>query len=233
MWFLVGVIVLILFVLFCYFFVKRKLRNISMKYLGTTDIKGMMERARFEDEEIPKSLSSMDSVYLEQIKRDFPDININELKRMAEKEILNAYRAIENKDVSFIKSEKVKSFVNSVIDDIGDDIVSYSDMLIHKTVVSKYEKSKGVATIYFSTAFQYIYKKGRDLSKKVQDRVKCEYIYIIDVLEVEQSKKVLALNCPNCGSPISNLENDNCSYCGSVVVDLVSRVWTINDMIKY
>ena len=118
------------FVIFCYYFIRNKLRNLLMKYLGTTDIKGVIEKAQIEDEELPKSLSSMDSVYLEQIRRDFPSVNINELKRMSEKEILNAYRAIENKDSSLVKNGKVKSFVDSIIDVISkvwtiNDMIKY------------------------------------------------------------------------------------------------------------
>ena len=233
MWFLIGIVLLIIFIVFCYFFVRNKLRNISMKYLGTTDIKSVIEKAQLEDEELPKSLSSMDSVYLEQIKKDFPDININELKRMCEKEIINAYRAIENKDTSGISSGKIKSFVASAIDDLGNESVSYDDLSIHKTVVAKYEKSGGVATIYFATSFQYIMKKSNGISKKVQDRVRCEYIYIIDASKVEEYEKVLGINCPNCGAPVTSLGNKSCSYCGTGIVDVVNKVWIINDLVRY
>ena len=78
MYFLIGVGSLILFVIFCYFFVKKKINAFTMKYLGTTDIKGAIEAAQIEDQEVPQSLSSMDSIYLDQIHRDFPDVNINE-----------------------------------------------------------------------------------------------------------------------------------------------------------
>lgn len=233
MWFLIGVIILILFVVFCYFFIKNKINQFTSKYLGTTDIKSVIEQARIEDEEVPKSLSGMDSIYLDQIKRDFPDVNINEIKRMCEKEIIDCYRAIENKDSSGIKNKKIKSFVNSMIDDIGSDSIKYEDLKIHRTVISKYEKSGGVATLYFATAFQYIYKKNDDILKKVQDRVKCEYIYVYDLMEVDASKKTLGLNCPNCGSPITELGHKNCSYCGSKIIDVISKVWNINDIVRY
>lgn len=233
MWFLIGVVILILFVVFCYFFVKKKLRDISNRYLGGSNLKTIFEEARIQDEEVPKSLSSMDSIYLEQIKKDFPNVNINELKRMSEKEIINAYSAIENKDASGIKNEKIKSFVNSAIDDLGNIDVSYENLTIHKTVVSKYEKSDGVATIYLATSFQYFERKSNGSSKKVQDRVKCEYIYVIDSTKVDMSKKVLGISCPNCGSPVTSLGDKNCSYCGSSVIDVVRKVWIINDLVRY
>lgn len=233
MFFLIGVVILIIFVIFCYFFVKKKMQDLSNKYLGGSNLKTIFEEARIQDEELPKSLSSMDSIYLDQIRRDFPDVNINELKRLCEAEIINAYRAVENKSSNKIKNNKIKSFVESIIDDLGNVSISYDNLMIHKTVIAKYEKKGGVATIYFATAFQYIEKKSDGTSRKVQDRVRCEYIYVIDASKVESTKKVLGINCPNCGSPITSLGEKNCSYCGSGVVDVVSKVWLINDLVRY
>ena len=93
--FLIGVLIFIGFVVFCYFFLKKKFNMFTMKYFGTTDIKSVIEQAEIEDQEVPKSLSSMDSIYLDQINRDFPDVNINELKRIAEAKILESYLCIE------------------------------------------------------------------------------------------------------------------------------------------
>ena len=233
MWFLIGVIIFIGFVVFCYFFVKRKLQGLSNKYLGGYNIKEVIEEARIEDEEVPKSLSGMDSIYLEQIRKDFPNVNVNEIKRMCEKEILNTYRAIENKSVKDIKNEKIKSFVNSKIDDLGNESIKYNDLVIHRTVISKYEKNQGIATLYFATSFQYMLEKSDGSSKKVQDRVRCEYIYVIDSSKVTKDINVLGISCPNCGSPITSLGEKSCSYCGSGVVDIVSKVWIINDLVQY
>lgn len=80
MFFLIGVILLIAFVVTGYFFIKKKLRDVSNRYLGGSSLKEIIEEARLEDEEVPKSLASMESVYLDIIKKDFPDVNINELK---------------------------------------------------------------------------------------------------------------------------------------------------------
>ena len=204
-----------------------------MKYLGTTDLKSIIERAELEDEVLPKSLSSMDTIYFEQIKRDFPDININELKRMSEKVILDCYSSIEKKDSSGISNSKIKSFVDSIINDLGEDIVGYDNFKFHKTVVSKYENINGIATIYFGSSFEYYYTKGALIRKRVQDRVMCEFIYVYDVDKVSHSKKVLGLNCPNCGSSIKSLGTKKCSYCGSGIIDIVRKVWTCNDIVRY
>ncbi len=230
--FLIGVIFLALFIIFGYLFIRNKIKQFTRKYFGGNDLKSIIEEARLEDEEVPKSLSSMDSIYLEQIKHDFPDLNINELKRMSENEIISVYKAIETKNIKDIKCEKIKNFINKVISSLKNDSVGFKCLKIHTTVVSKYEKSGGVATIYLSTAFEYLLYKNDKLVRKVQDRVKTEYIYVIDASKISISKKVIGVNCPNCGSPITDLSG-NCCYCGSKIIDIVSRVWMINDMIKY
>lgn len=230
--FLIGVIILIVFIVFCYIFIKFKIKKTLNKY-GISSIKEVMEKAQLEDEELSKSLSSMDSIYLERIKEDFPDLNINELKRMSEKAILDSLAAIEKKSSENIKSAKLKAFVDSQIEDLKDSEVCYESIKIHKTVVSKYENNKGIATIYFGSSLEYFYKKDNSIKKKVQDRFKVEFIYIIDESKVEANKKVLGLNCPNCGSPIRTLKHKNCEYCGTKVIDLVKKVWTCNDIIRY
>ena len=90
MYFLIGVIILIAFIVGLIIYFKIKIRIILDKhgFLGL-NLKDIIQNARIEDQEIPKSLSSMDSIYMSNIKRDFPDLNIQELKSKTEKVILD------------------------------------------------------------------------------------------------------------------------------------------------
>lgn len=227
MYFLIGILILIIFIIYIYMYIKRKVTSI----LGCTIQEAVM-RGQIQNIETPKSLSSMDSIYLSNIKKDFPDVNINEIKRMAEKELLNYHKSIEEKNIENIKSDKIKSIVKSKINDLGEYTVSYKDMQIHNTVISKYENNNGIATIYVGISYQYIYEQTNKEPKKVQDRVKVEFIYIIDESKVSIDKKVLGLNCPNCGSPITSLSK-TCSYCQTKIVDLVKKCWTCNNIENY
>lgn len=146
--------------------------------------------------------------------------------------IINTYMAIENKDISKVDNEKIKSFVKSIINDLGNEKIKYEELTINKTVISKYEKNSGVATMKIDTSFWYYEKRSDGTRKKVQDRVRCEYIYVIDASKIADSK-VIGISCPNCGSPITSLGHKSCSYCGSGVVDIVSKVWLINDLVRY
>jgi hypothetical protein len=230
--FLIGVIILILFIIFVYFFVKFKIRSILGKngYSGMS-LKSIIEEARLEDQEVPKSLSSMDSVYLEQIKKDFVDININELKRESEKVILDLFNAVSNRDTSKLKG-KVKSYAENMIKSYKDKNVKFNDFKFHNTVVSRYKKEKGVATIYFGSSFQY-YLEVDGKSVKTQDRARVEFIYVYDIDKADEDKNVLGIHCPNCGAPVKKLGEKNCSYCGSLVLEIISKVFTCNDIERY
>ena len=230
--FLIGVIIFIIFciVVFLYFRfrIRRTLDKVGFQGMN---LKQISYEARLEDQEEPKSLSSMDSVYLDSIKKDFPDIHISELKREAEKVILDAYRGVENKDSSAFKG-KIKSFVDSMISDYNGKKVSFDNMKIHNTVVSNYKKDGGIATIYFASSYEY-YLNVDGKRVKTQDRAKVEFIYVYDMNEVDVDLKALGINCPNCGSPITNLGKKTCSYCGTVVLEFIGRVFTCNDIVRY
>ena len=225
MWFLIGVIVLILFIIFCYQYAKYKFR----KYFNM-DLMTMLKNAKIEDETLPKSLSSMDSIYLEQLNKDFPEVNINELKRQSEKEILNIINAVEKNDTSKLNG-KMRLVAESMIED-NKTKVEYNNIKIHNTVLSKYTCKNGIATITFGCSFEYEKVKDKNI-EKVQDRARVEYIYIIDENLVDNNKKILGLNCPNCGAPLKTLGDKRCIYCTTPIDEIVKPAWTCNDVTFY
>lgn len=232
MYFLIGVIIFILFIIFCYLYIKFKIKNVLGKHgFNGMSLKDIIEEARIEDQEVPKSLSSMDSIYLEQIKKDFIDININELKREAEKIILDSYKAIETKDSSKF-SGKIKSFIDKMISDYKDEEVRFKNFKIHNTVVARYKKEGGVATIYFSSSYEYFLERNGK-SIKTQDRARTEFIYIYDEKKLSKDIKAIGLHCPNCGSPITSLGEKSCSYCGTAVKELIKKIFVCNDIVRY
>lgn len=231
MLFLIGVLILIIFIIFIYFFLKRKVKKTLEQFgLNNMNLNEIINSVKEEAQETPKSLASMDRLYLEQIKKDFPQININILKRQSEKVISDCFKAIENKDSNGFTG-KIRIFIDNNIRDF-DGNVKFKNFKIHNTVVSKYENIDGVATIYFASSFEYILER-ENFRKKIQDRVKTEFIYIVDIDKVSKEKKVLGINCPNCGSPIKSLGLKKCSYCGSIVDEIISKVFTCNDIVRY
>lgn len=126
----------------------------------------------------------------------------------------------------------MKSIVDEEIKDNNDKKVLYENFKFHNTVLSKYENKDGVATITIGSSFEYMLSTNNKI-KKVQDRASVEFIYIIDTNKVESNVKALGINCPNCGAPITSLGNKTCKYCKTSIVDVVKKVWTINDIKFY
>ena len=150
-WILLVILVLVLVIFILGYILLYKLK----KFLGVSSISSLIKDTRMEYESMPKSLSSLDSLYLTRIKEDFPSLNINELKRECEKNILDYFHAIENGDSTGFQSDKIKSSVDQKIREYRGKSVSFRSIHFHKTVVSKYEKNGSVATITFGSSLQY------------------------------------------------------------------------------
>lgn len=215
---------------------KKKTAAFLRKYFGTTDLKKAIELSEIENQNTPKSLSGMETVALPLIEKDFPELNIDELKRQSESSIISYLEMLEKKEYTELSysSEKVKQLILSHINDLNDnDKIVYSSINIHRTIVNQYKKNNGIATISFRTSLEYICKKNEEASKKVQDRFETEFIYIIDTTKISDSSKNIGLNCPNCGAPIRNLGSKTCEYCGSGTVDIVKRTWYLNSIKRF
>ena len=226
----IAIFVVAIAIIIIVFIIQLKARKFLKEYFNTKSFREALEKSDIEASEIPKSLSSMDNIYLDKLKEDFPDLNINELKSEAEKVIINTLNAIESKDTDFmLESGKINSYVKSKIDDLKDGNVVYDNIKIHKTVINKYERSNSVATICFDSSLEYFCKKNDEVGKKIQSRFRCEYIYIIDSLKLGNVKS-LGLNCPNCGAPVKTLGHKHCEYCSTGIIDIVKKSWIINNI---
>lgn len=230
--FLVGVVLFIGFVVLVYFILKRKIhQSLDSFGLPGMNITDVIKEARLEDQDEPKSLASMDRIYLEQIKEDFPDINIDQLKRQAEREILDVYNSVEDKDTSKLHG-KIKSLAEEMIRDYPGKEVKFDSFKFHNTVVSFYKKGWGTATIFFGTSYEYMLNVDHK-SVKVQDRAKTEFVYVYREENVPEELKAFGVHCPNCGSPVTSLGEKKCSYCGSAIEEVYSKVFVCDDMVRY
>lgn len=212
---------------------RHQIAKILKRYLGTTNLKKAIQLSEIQNQETPKSLSGMESIAIPLINKDFPDLNINELKRLAESSIISYLNILESKEYKEIdnSSDKVKGFIKSRLADLNKkDTVRYDSIKVHKTIINKYENNNGIATIYFQTSLEYMYKKNDEPFKKIQDRFVTEFIYIIDTDKLGRKIKAIGLNCPNCGAIINNIGNKRCNYCGTGIVDIVSRTWYLNNV---
>ena len=145
--FIIAVFIITIAIAIIIFIIHSKATKFLNEFFNASSFKDAFNKFEEDLAEIPKSLSSMDSLYVDGIEKDFPNLNLNELKSSSEKVIIDILNAIESKYKNcMLSSEKVNSYIKSKINDLKDGSVTYDDIKIHKTVVNKYEKNDRIAT---------------------------------------------------------------------------------------
>ncbi len=227
---LVLILLIIISSICVYFFFKKKIENLSSKLFGTSNIFEGFKKQELEYAETPKSVSSMDSVLIPKIAKDFPNSDVNELKSMAENAIRLYYESLNKKKVIDIENAN-NNLVNKLslkIEKIENDNISYSNVKLHRTVLNSYDNKKGSCIITFQTSLEYVLKDKKKTTK-IQDRLNTELIYVYDETTVDGAYGV-SLNCRNCGAPIKDLGTKSCPYCGTGVVEFTKKTWKVNDI---
>ncbi|NLY36877.1 MAG: zinc ribbon domain-containing protein [Tissierellia bacterium] len=219
------------------------LRRFSKALFGTPDPLEGLKKQKMSNSFKPKSLNSMELVYLPRIKRDFPQLSVEELKKKGEGTLLSAFGALASKDEELLSqdlSKEVRQKIRIQLKELQEKNQDqfYDRVEIHKTVISDYKKDHGQVWITLQTALEgyiYLLKDGK-LIQGERDYLSQEvytlyYLYVQDV-DLLNNKEALGLNCPNCGAPVKNLGSKFCDYCGSGIQEINLRVWRLVDYKK-
>lgn len=215
-----------------------KLRRMSSQLFGTTDFVQGLKMAADVQAETPKSVSGMTRLMEPQIMRDFPEFSWDEFKHKAENMLVSALLAISanNPERLVEASEDIKKQVSNIIEDNRAHNMreNYSDIEIHQTEIANYQKREGKCIITIQTAIGYLYYKMRDgklidgsKDRKTQTKYNMELVYIQDVDSAKLDSAVGTV-CPQCGAPVKVLGAKYCEYCGSGIVPLNIKVWSLH-----
>ena len=198
-----------------------------------------LEQVEEEYVATPKSVSAMTSLYLPNIKREFPEFQYDEMKVRAENVLTSYLMSITAGDASRLTegSRELKDQLEMYITQLKSqgEKERFESIKLHRTEISNYQKRNGRCTITFQSSLQYRYslwgeqgqvKEDRGM---MQDRFNVEVVYIQDRSLVEDERDLsLGINCPNCGAPVSGLGSKVCEYCGTPVVELNIYAWTFH-----
>ena len=242
---MLGIILGFIAVLFIIYLIIRTILNkCGFASYSLMELFKTISEARKRNQIKPKQVTGMTKVHLPTIQNDFNDFNLNEFYNKTEEHIRKVLSSIENKKISILKSKEydlIRDKIDFQIRDLTENDISYhyNDIIFHKHAIKSYQKSKGMVKLEISTALEYYYEKREhnevvEKNKyKKQTRYTTTYIYIYDTVAAGFDIKVLGLNCPNCGSPISSLESKVCSYCKSgfnIKVASLLKCWKIIDI---
>ena len=120
----IGLILLVCTILHFYNKAKRTMNDL----FGTDDLGQLIETRNEEMANTPKSVSGMTAVYSPLIQEDFPELNLVELKGIAERHLKE-----------FLSGQK-----------------GFAGIRIHQTEIKNYTKKSGTCVVVFQSGVQYL-----------------------------------------------------------------------------
>ncbi|MCF0142482.1 MAG: zinc ribbon domain-containing protein [Parasporobacterium sp.] len=211
--------------------------------LGTRNlVEGLRELESGASEE-PKSLNAMTSLYLPQIKKDFPEFSYDEMKNRANNVLTSYLFALDSMSASGLSegSPELKSSLENRIASLKSEGVreNYKSVHIHRTEISNYRKSEGRCIITFQMSCQYYFSRINEYGEITEgstDRLR-QTRYSVDVIYIQDRDRIanehdyaLGSNCPNCGAPLKGLGAKVCEYCGTPLREINIYAWAFSDV---
>ncbi len=217
--------------------VQRKVQQFSRTVFGTDSVAEGLRRQEAEYASTPKSVSGATSLYLPQIMRDFPEFHSEEMKERAESVLLSFLQGITEENYKILSEgtreleESLEMKIRALRSEGSHE--RFERIKIHRTEIHKYRKEKGRCSIVYQSAVgcvHYVENDGKVIRGKkdmmTQHRYNVEVCYIQDRDVVEAATDTgYALNCPNCGAPLTSLGATTCPYCDSPVVGYNIHTW--------
>lgn len=172
----------------------------------------------------PRTLDGTENIYRPEIKKDFPEMNFEVAKSLIRNFLPEYFKALSTGDVSIIRDDCSRQFCDMLVATSDMDKKTYSDVKVHKVVISNYKKDTMEATITFQAAVQYQINNSSRIS---QEKYVIEYSYYLDYGDEGEN---VSLRCHHCGAPISSVGVKICPYCDSQIEASIVRTWKITDV---
>ena len=188
--------------------------NILSYILSALKSTGAVERPKI------RSLSSAGDLFLDRIKRDFPEYNpamvLNGVKKDARIYLQSAKEGhtLFREGVSYSFRERL---AYSLPPDVKGGIEVYNAAL------SDYDDRGRDRILVFQAAAEYL--DSRDALRPV--RLTLKYIAAYDG---NVDGEVRGFNCPNCGAPLPIVGSKICHYCGTGIKSSAGLGWILTDV---
>ena len=204
----------------------------------------------------PKSVSAMDSVYLPNIMKDFPEFNWAEWKLRVQNTVMRYMQALDEGNASILAEYPVvRKKAEAEIANRCDTSAESQPGSQRSHVLSAGEKRNAGTTRKITEAPPTEYKNRRVYRTAIRryDKTKglCtihtetsasydasgkthQTVYDVDLIYVQDADQLdgamLGYSCPHCGAAVTKLGDKTCAYCGSALEPINIRVWQIQDI---
>ncbi|MBR0507625.1 MAG: zinc ribbon domain-containing protein [Clostridia bacterium] len=184
-------------------------------------LKDALDEAIAADKEPPKprSLSSLESVALPQILKDFPDFNARVFAQRVRRDAKTYYESGMEGKVLFGK-DATDTFRETFADRLPENVGSGID--VHRVSLSGYDNTgrRKLLTCQAAAGFS-------DTTGAPQQR-RLVLTYVAGYADDPESE-IVGFNCPNCGGPLPAVGARVCVYCGTAFSAPVDRGFLLFD----
>ncbi len=184
-------------------------------------IKNALDEAIAADKEPekPRSLSSLESVALPKILKDFPEFNPRIFAERVRRDARTYYESGMKGKVLFT-DDATETFKDAFADRLPDDVKD--GINVHRVTIAGYDGStrKKVLTCQAAVGYQ-------DKTDTLRER-RLTLTYIAGYAD-DPDSPIVGFNCPNCGAPLPAAGARVCVYCGTAFSAPVSLGWMLTD----
>ena len=188
--------------------------NILSYILSALKSTGAVERPKI------RSLSSAGDLFLDRIKRDFPEYNpamvLNRVKKDA-----RIYLQSAKEGHTLFREGVSDSFRERLAYSLPTDVKGGIE--VYNAALSDYDDRGRDRILVFQAAAEYF--DSRDALRPV--RLTLKYIAAYDG---NVDGEVRGFNCPNCGAPLPIVGSKICHYCGTGIKSSAGLGWILTDV---
>ena len=188
--------------------------NILSYILSALKSTGAVERPKI------RSLSSAGDLFLDRIKRDFPEYNpamvLNRVKKDA-----RIYLQSAKEGHTLFREGVSDSFRERLGYSLPTDVKGGIE--VYNAALSDYDDRGRDRILVFQAAAEYL--DSRDALRPV--RLTLKYIAAYDG---NVDGEVRGFNCPNCGAPLPIVGSKICHYCGTGIKSSAGLGWILTDV---
>lgn len=167
-----------------------------------------------------RSLSSAGDLFLDRIKRDFPEYNpamvLNRVKKDA-----RIYLQSAKEGHTLFREGVSDSFREHLAYSLPTDVKGGIE--VYNAALSDYDDRGRDRILVFQAAAEYL--DSRDALRPV--RLTLKYIAAYDG---NVDGEVRGFNCPNCGAPLPIVGSKICHYCGTGIKSSAGLGWILTDV---
>ena len=167
----------------------------------------------------PRSLSSLESVAMPKILRDFPDFNAKIFAQRVRRDAETYYKSGAWGKMLF-GSDATEAFKESFRDRMPKNVGG--GITVHRVTIAGYDGSGRRKFLTCQAAVGFT-----DTSEAQQER-RLELCYIAGYAD-DPDSEVVGFNCPNCGAPLPAAGARTCVYCGTSFAAPVELGWMLAD----